>query len=103
MIDDPLNASHISAVSSVASSVSTTLPKLKERIINLTNELLDICKLSNDELVSKYDIPGQIASVKQLKPRFFLYFYEIVCDTELVGKRVCLFGHRNVLKINCFK
>lgn len=90
MIDDPLNASHISAVSSAASSVSTTLPKLKQRIINLTNELLDIGKLTNDELISKYDIPGHISSVKQLKPRFFVYFYEIVCDTDLVGKRFVL-------------
>jgi hypothetical protein len=88
MIDDPLNASQISAVSSAASSVSISLPKLKQRIINLTNELLDICKLTNDELNRKYNIPAQISSVKQLRPRFFVYFYEIVCDTELVGKRV---------------
>lgn len=69
--------------------------QLKKNIIHLANELLDICRskpysdsskvLKNKPLIDS--IPDKIRSLRQLKSNVFIYFYEIICDAELVDKK----------------
>jgi hypothetical protein len=85
---------HFTAASS-SSPLST-----KQRILNLSNELLDLCNadpnnhrqifLNNSEL-AKRSLPlnslDRITSVKQLNSTLYVYFFECICDTELVDKK----------------
>jgi hypothetical protein len=71
---------------------------LKSNIIKLTNDLLQICydelttneSRNNDKTWHKRDklnnLPRQISSIEQLNSHIFVFIFENVCNTELIGK-----------------
>jgi hypothetical protein len=66
---------------------------VKDNILKLTNELLLICHneqnntiTSNCSLKLSQIVPKQINSISQLNSNIFVFIYENVCNTELIGK-----------------
>ena len=81
-----------------AGSPLNTTNTTKHRILKLANELLSICNTdpnNKKHIFSSYQgmnnsripIPDKIISTKQLTSKLFVYFFESICDTELVDKK----------------
>ncbi len=57
----------------------------KSNIIRIANELLSLCT-RNDPDVKSLKLPSHIDRIEQLNSHFYVYIYENVCNTELIGK-----------------
>jgi hypothetical protein len=76
---------------------STSISNIKHRIIGLANELLAICNADPnnkrhlfgnlDTSSTRMQIPNKIVSTRQLTSTVFVYFFESICDSELVDKK----------------
>ena len=66
---------------------------IKSNIIKLANELLQICHNEHDDTARSRSagatlsqtVPKQISSISQLKSNAFVFIYENICNTELIG------------------
>lgn len=60
----------------------------KSRVIKLVNHLLQTClHLSKIKSRKIYDIiPIKIQLLSELKPHFYVHFYEILCDSQIIDK-----------------
>lgn len=60
----------------------------KSLIVQLVNKLLQICTQLHKPL--KYPqpcIPTEINLLSELKPNFYIYFYENICGSEVIDKK----------------
>lgn len=71
-------ASHCSS-----SNVSITA---KNRIFKVANELLVLCNNNPNQSLSVNKPPKYISSIKQLNANLFVYFYESILGTQLIGR-----------------
>ena len=60
-------------------------PAVRENILKLANELLEICH--NDQDVNSQTMPRRIYAIDQLKSSLYVHIYENICNTELIDKR----------------
>lgn len=72
-------------MSSLHYSNSSDNSAVKLNIIKIANELLRLCS-KNDPSFKSSKIPPQIETIEQLNSNFYVYIYENVCNTELIGK-----------------
>ena len=61
---------------------------VKENILKIANELLNICYSPNQSVTGRpANLPRHINSIDQLNSEIYVYFYENVCDTKLIDKK----------------
>ncbi len=73
-----------------ASSKSSVRKPSRKRILKLTNHILQICH----RIHSCYSVPIQIKSIDELNSNIFIFFYETICNAELIGKLVYIIGKK---------
>jgi hypothetical protein len=76
---------------------TTSVSSTKHRILGLANELLSICNADPnnkrhlfgnlDTSSARMHIPSRLVSTRQLTSTVFVYFFESICDSELVDKK----------------
>lgn len=61
----------------------------KQRVLALVNQLLTITHTtgSDGSSYSWLTIPERITSTRQITPSLYVYFFEKICDTELIDKK----------------
>lgn len=66
-------------------SSSNSNQSIRDKIIKLTNDLLNTCRQQTS--TTKYDLtPRNIKAVNELNSNCFIFIYESVCNSELNGK-----------------
>jgi centrosomal protein CEP95 len=55
----------------------------KRKVVKLANELLQLCQKDK----SNQETPTKINTYKEINSNLFVYFYETICNTELVDKK----------------
>lgn len=63
-------------------NTSVNTSAVKSHIVTLANDLLQICQIGE----FNGDAPKRIDTINQLSAHVYVYFYENICNTELIGK-----------------
>ena len=84
---DSINKTIDDSISSKSTSLYQKSKRLnKTNLIKLANQVLNLCRFDSNSPLHQL-IPKKIESIDQISSDLFVFFYENICNTELIGKK----------------